>query len=508
MDKKSLSLAFDLRFQKIQEINPSFDLAKIAVAYHGKNRNYSIIKKEVFEAAKESLFNIPVVGRFTGDDFGGHDITIAETNDGLKIEVATVPFGVVHESAKVEWEMIEEESGEEREYLTTECLIWKRSIGYDKLVEGEKWNQSMEITVNDFEFDDNEYLVIKDMTFNALCILGTGVEPCFESASIQFSLDSDGNGLSKDFTAMLQDFKELSVEMSDDDPKKKKDKKGKRSSNPTSDPDPDYDPPTVTEEEEEEEGGGEGEGEGEGGDPEKPEGGEPEGGDPENPEGGEPEGDDPENPEGGESGGDDPDPVSGDSSKNGEEMRDAITRAIETHSYSDDTGEHTYYAMSFDDNYAYAEVYSCTGENLSTKYVRFNYLQSGDSIDLTDETDIYANWSNEYDLGELVSELESLREFKNERIFSDHKEKVDKYVSENFSDVIETEEFEALGSSIYEVEQEELSEKLYAIRGKHAKYSPKPTLAPKEGIKIPIKGNKEESTNSRYGSLFTTYGKK
>lgn len=477
MDKKSLSLAFDLRFQKIQEINPSFDLAKIAVAYHGKNRNCSIIKKEVFEAAKESLFNIPVVGRFTGDDFGGHDVTIAETNDGLKIEVATVPFGVVHESAKVEWEMIEEESGEEREYLTTECLIWKRSIGYDKLIEGEKWNQSMEITINDFEFsDDSEYLVIKDMTFNALCILGTGVEPCFESASIQFSLDSDANGLSKDFTAMLQDFKELSFEMSDDDPKKKKDKKGKPSSNPTSDPDSDYDPPAIPEEEEE------GEGEGEGSDPEPP--------------------------EGGESGGGDPDPVSGDSSKNGEEMRDAITQAIETHSYSDDTGEHTYYAMSFDDNYAYAEVYNCTGEDFSAKYVRFNYLQAGDSIDLTDETDVYANWSNEYNLGELVSELESLREFKNERMFSDYKEKIDKYVSENFSDVIETEEFEALGNSIYEVEQEELSEKLYAIRGKHAKYSSKPTLAPKEGIKIPIKGNKGEPANSRYGSLFTTYGKK
>ena len=92
MEKKSLSLAFDLRFQKIQEINPSFDLAKIAVAYHGKNRNHSIIKKEVFEAAKESLFNIPVVGRFTGDDFGGHDITIAETNYYL---IKTLDNGVL-----------------------------------------------------------------------------------------------------------------------------------------------------------------------------------------------------------------------------------------------------------------------------------------------------------------------------------------------------------------------------------------------------------------------------
>ena len=49
MDRKNIYLDFDLRFQEIKELNPSFDIAKIAVAYHGRNRNRSFISKEVFE---------------------------------------------------------------------------------------------------------------------------------------------------------------------------------------------------------------------------------------------------------------------------------------------------------------------------------------------------------------------------------------------------------------------------------------------------------------------------
>ena len=77
--------------REISDINPSFALAKVAIAYAGRNRNYTSISKEVFEKAIPSLFNCPLVGRYDPelDDFGSHDIRIVQTDDGGFEIVAT-----------------------------------------------------------------------------------------------------------------------------------------------------------------------------------------------------------------------------------------------------------------------------------------------------------------------------------------------------------------------------------------------------------------------------------
>lgn len=107
MQKKIIGLNYEINFEVIEDINPSFAKAKISIAYPGKNRNKSKISKEAFEKALPTIKNIPVVGRYLPEDenFSGHDIVITETKDGdCKVENATTPFGVIPESASQYWE--------------------------------------------------------------------------------------------------------------------------------------------------------------------------------------------------------------------------------------------------------------------------------------------------------------------------------------------------------------------------------------------------------------------
>ncbi len=84
MSKKNIGLNFDIKFEEIKDINPSFALAKVRICYTGRNRNYSAISRETIEAAIPSLFYCPVVGRYDpdADDFGSHDIRVTHDKDG------------------------------------------------------------------------------------------------------------------------------------------------------------------------------------------------------------------------------------------------------------------------------------------------------------------------------------------------------------------------------------------------------------------------------------------
>ena len=100
MENKKLKLNFEMRIKDIDDNDDRFARAKVLIAYCGRNRNYSDISKEVFESTP--IANIPVVARYDSekDDFGGHDIRVIEDGDSVDIVNATVPFGVVPESAK------------------------------------------------------------------------------------------------------------------------------------------------------------------------------------------------------------------------------------------------------------------------------------------------------------------------------------------------------------------------------------------------------------------------
>lgn len=519
MDKKNLSLDFDLRFQEIKELNPSFDMAKIAVAYHGQNRNQSSISKEVFENAVPSLFNIPVVGRYIPeeDDFGGHDIVVVEKDGEQSIEAATVPFGVVPESATVSWEMIADDDGKEREYLVTDCVIWKRSYGYSKLVSQKTWSQSMEITVNDYDFTEDGVMEIKDMTFCALCILGSGVEPCFESANIQFNATPDNEDFRKSFSLMLSELKELAAQA-----EVSSESEIGKGGNGLDEEKIVYDG-TETPDETPEETSTEPES-----DPVDTDGAGSEGSGSDSESGS----DSGSGSDGGEAAAEEPVVDNSDDdeqpgkkrannsleqeySKTYNELRELLCSAVDR--MSAETAEGTYqafYLTDFDDEYVYMEVVEYSETGYERWYARSRYSRDEEGVSLANTERVFVEWLTQSEVDELEAsrkELNALRDFKADRLEEIHREEVDAYVGANFSDIQNTEEYIALGDAIYALETDELAEKLFAIRGKHAVFSintAKNTQSEKETIKIPVKQEKAKSSSNRYGNLFDTYAKK
>lgn len=510
MDKKNISLDFEIRFQKVQELNPSFDLARIAVAYYGLNRNHSIISKEVFENAKSSMYNIPVVGRYIpeADDFGGHDVQVVEVDGKPSVEAATVPFGVVPESAVIDWEEIEEDDGTKREYLVTDCLIWKRSYGYHKLISQDRWSQSMEITVNDCSFNDDETMTIKDLTFNALCILGNGVEPCFESANIQFSVSPENEEFKQNFSIMLSELKELTIQTSKESEEKSKEG-GYDELNTEVKDDEIVETEENSAEEIVEEPAEEKSSEGEEievtTDEEKVE--------PEEPEENMSSDDDVDD---GEKENDDDDnyslgvEFSNTYMKFQETLSRAITKAFD--SYAEDSYK-CVCLSDFDDAFAYVDVWDYTKDNDNEHYcARVAYTKTEDDFEFGKLETMVVVWltieENEA-LEKERAELASLREYKAEKLEQEHRADVDEYISKSFADVLKTNDFAELGEVVYSLDREVLTEKLYAIRGKHASYCVEDyTLdKPVEELKIPV-DLKKNTRENKYGNLFETYAMK
>ena len=64
MENKKIKLDFEMTIFDVVDLNKSFSSAKILIAYTGRNRNRSDIRKEAFLDALPSIRNIPIVGRY------------------------------------------------------------------------------------------------------------------------------------------------------------------------------------------------------------------------------------------------------------------------------------------------------------------------------------------------------------------------------------------------------------------------------------------------------------
>ena len=201
---KVLNLTYASSLRNLCEINSSFDTGILRIAYAGVNRNGSRIDKAVFEKCIKTIYNCPIVCNYNreNDTLGGHDIEVIKSNDGsLRMINVTTPIGIIPESSKVFWEEVEEDDGEKREYLCAEALLWKRQEAYKKIKEDGCVAQSMEITVKSGEMDEGIYR-INDFEFTAFALIG--VEPCFESAALEFSKQDFKEQLSQ----MMEEIKE------------------------------------------------------------------------------------------------------------------------------------------------------------------------------------------------------------------------------------------------------------------------------------------------------------
>lgn len=210
MENRKLKLDFEMSIFDVVDLNKSFAAAKCLVCYTGRNRNYSDIGRQKIIDALPSLKNIPVVGRYDVDknDFGSHDIKIVDTEDGIDIVNATIPFGVVPESAN-QWFETRLVNGEEKECFFTDLILWKRQHGYEHIVKAGTLSESMEIDVSEYVIDQDGYCIVDKFQFEALCLLGDAVEPCFENACVQMYSKEILSDFKLQFSEMLREFKEL-----------------------------------------------------------------------------------------------------------------------------------------------------------------------------------------------------------------------------------------------------------------------------------------------------------
>lgn len=188
---KVITLTYSSSLTNLCDVNSSFDSGVLRIAYAGENRNKTCIEKATFERCLKTIYNCPIVCHYDRDtdSVGGHDMELVCSDDGsMSLVNLTQPIGVIPESANVFWETVEEDNGVKHDYLCAEALLWKRQEAYKKIKKDGFSAQSMEIKILDGELVDEVYK-INDFEFNAFTIIGC--EPCFESASLNFSQNAE-----------------------------------------------------------------------------------------------------------------------------------------------------------------------------------------------------------------------------------------------------------------------------------------------------------------------------
>lgn len=199
------------------DINPLMSKCEIKVLYTGKNRNKSLISKEVATEMAKTLRGAPIVGYYKKDteDFADHGHKIIIDDEGIKFECMTVPYGFVSPDAKVWFQKFEDYDDfgnvTVREYLMTTGYLWTGQFEEcASAVENDGKPHSMELDEKTLDGhwshdvkDNMDFFIVNDAIFSKLCILGDATEPCFEGSSVTPPKVSASFSLDEQFTKTL-----------------------------------------------------------------------------------------------------------------------------------------------------------------------------------------------------------------------------------------------------------------------------------------------------------------
>lgn len=222
-------LNFNSMVSDYEIVNPEFARVKVYVCYAGRNRNKSSIDERVLEKMSQSIYGVPMVAEYDKEHncFKGHGGKVEITDEGIDFVETTVPYGFVDPKTPVFYEEVTELDGiTKHNYLCCYAYLWyKRYPEVESVLrnqDNKKIGQSMEIEVESYEIDEDDYCVIKDGHFSALTMLG--VEPCFESASVTSRFSKETSDI---WEEMINSFKKFSAEdeAEDDEEEFKKKKK-------------------------------------------------------------------------------------------------------------------------------------------------------------------------------------------------------------------------------------------------------------------------------------------
>ena len=187
---KLLSIETIATFTDIEpSINPSFHKAKTRIMAIESIANRCNFSKESVVNGLPTLKNVPIVTYFNENgNLGDHEMS--RDKDGKPI-FKTYGIGVIPESAE-QWIEEVEENGETKQYLCSDVLLWKRQKReYEFIQKHKELSVSMEVQITNSCFDENKILNIDEFYFTAVTVLGIGVNPAFDNASLTFSKQDD-----------------------------------------------------------------------------------------------------------------------------------------------------------------------------------------------------------------------------------------------------------------------------------------------------------------------------
>lgn len=156
--------------------NSGFTSCRARVFYTGLNRNGSYIDKQFADYLIGTASGCPVVGLW---DYEKHDFTDHSPSDRKRA------YGFIPENPNFAWEKSLDYDGVEREYASFDIILWTKA--FEEANEIISHPLSMELNPDSingtFSVINGEYcFYFTSAELLGVCVLGYGVEPCFEGA--------------------------------------------------------------------------------------------------------------------------------------------------------------------------------------------------------------------------------------------------------------------------------------------------------------------------------------
>lgn len=229
---KNQTLGFISKLSDFEVVNHEFIRCKCYMLATGDNVNGSDITLEAVKKAmaRGEFYNKPIVAHLYQDPednnkwrVGGHDSKWVITDTSFEIVNECIPFGTIPESSNLQLEEVLEADGETvNTYLTCQIILWTGRFNIMDAAYSDDvyFNQSCELSVNEYHWKENDIFAIDDFTFSALCLLNKSddksknVRPCFPSCRVEkmkaFSVNTDK--FKQNFEQMLEKLKQYESE--------------------------------------------------------------------------------------------------------------------------------------------------------------------------------------------------------------------------------------------------------------------------------------------------------
>lgn len=243
-------------FAKYPTVNSNLVPVTLTLLHDGQNRNLSSITLEKIKEAEESLKNKPILAYLNRDengsvDFGGHEVEFyidtENENEPLKVRYLEVPVGIIPESTKIGYY-----AKDGKTYMTCTGYIYAEYSNetIDLLSETDGKCVSVELNVNDGDFNDEGVFEINSFEFLGVTILSDTVTPGMDE-NCRIELLSDETRYEEFISKATKDVTNFEQDGTLDDGDDKPDEEPKAEHEQEHESEPESNPePEVTEKEE------------------------------------------------------------------------------------------------------------------------------------------------------------------------------------------------------------------------------------------------------------------